>query len=208
MKIKVSIIVPAYNVENYIIRCLNSIEFREDVEIIIIDDKSPDCTLDKIKDWISTKETSKITLLCNEINKGEGATINRGIDIVKGEYFGILDSDDYYLLPLSKIIPYFDGTDLVYYDLEINSGYVLELNNSTKGHYCGATKFYKKEFVGNTRRNEKKRIYGDVEFYKELLDKKPTEKFTNLKMYHYNFPRKGSLMDEENKKRKQAKTNN
>lgn len=195
---KISIIVPVYNVEQYIEKCLDSIELLDDTELIIIDDCSPDNTLNIIKKWIAKQSSPNIILLCNETNKGEGHTINRGLDLASGEYIGILDSDDDYLLPTSVMYPYFDGiNDMVFYNLIINNGDVWVVNEQNKWNYTGATKFYRREFVGLTRRNEAKRKYGDADFYCELIKKDPIEVFTDINLYHYNFPRKGSAVDEE-----------
>ena len=83
---------------------------------------------------------------------------------------------------------------MVYYDLKINDGTIFHLSQETKQNYCGSTKFIKKAFLGSTRNPELK-AREDFFFYQELLKKNPTEKFTNLVVKHYNFPRQGSLTD-------------
>lgn len=191
---KLTIIIPVYNVDKYIERCLNSIELREDIEIIIIDDCSTDLSVVMIREWINKTTFANITFLQNEVNQGEGITLNRGLDIASGEYIVIIDSDDDFLLPLSIMDKYLDGTDLVYYNLIKNTGERLRLTEETKKIHCGATRFYRREFIGETRRNNKRR-YGDADFYYELLAKKPTENFTDIDLYHYNNPRKDSLTD-------------
>ena len=93
-----------------------------------------------------------------------------------------------------KAMEQFDGTDLVYFDLKVNDGSIFKLTEESKRNLCGSTKFMRKEFVGDTR-NPDIRQGEDWFFYEELLKKNPTERFTNLLVKHYNFPRKGSLTD-------------
>jgi anaerobic C4-dicarboxylate transporter len=69
----------------------------------------------------------------------------------------------------------------------------FKLTQETKMMYSGATKFYKRSFIGESRRSDK-RIHGDIELYCKLLEKKPIEKFTDIVFYHYNFPREGGLI--------------
>lgn len=97
--VDVSIIIPVYNVEKYILRCLDSIISQNDVqiEVILIDDFSTDKSFDEINKYISISEINsniKINLLQNDINKGVSYTRNRGIDLAKGKYLFFLDSDD------------------------------------------------------------------------------------------------------------------
>lgn len=189
---KLSIIIPIYNTEQYILRCLNSIELRDDIELIIIDDSSSDNSVEIVENWLKEKQFPNVTFIKNIENIGVGLTVNKGYDIAKGEYVMTLCDDDYLLEPLSKMINELDGTDLVYYDLRINDGTVFHLDNNTKTNWVGATKFYKKTIIGDTRRTEK-RVFGDGDFYFEILKKEPTEKFTNIVFYHYDFPREDSL---------------
>ncbi len=86
-----SVIVSAFNVEQYIERAINSIldqDFKN-YEVIVIDDKSTDGTLDKI-----LKYDGKINIIKNSINKGLGGVRNIGIENAKGEYIVHLDGDD------------------------------------------------------------------------------------------------------------------
>jgi hypothetical protein len=53
----------------------------------------------------------------------------------------------------------------------------------------------RRSFIGATRCEENRRQAEDLFFYKELLAKKPTEKFTDITLKHYNYPRANSLTD-------------
>lgn len=93
----ISIIIPAYNSEQYIEKCLDSVinQTYHNIEIIIVNDCSKD-NVEKI--IIKYKEKDpRIIYLKNEVNMGVGPTRNRGIDIAKGKYLYFLDSDDYIL---------------------------------------------------------------------------------------------------------------
>lgn len=92
---KVSVIIPTYNVEQYIEKCLNSVisQTLVDVEIIIVDDGSTDSTPQIIKEY--EKRDSRIKVYINDTNHGAGYTKNRALAAARGEYVGFVDSDDY-----------------------------------------------------------------------------------------------------------------
>ncbi len=93
-KIKVSIIVPVYNVEDFLDECLSSIvrQTLKDIEIICVDDGSTDNSRLIIDDFV--KNDKRVRLIAKE-NSGYGATLNCGIKSALGEYVGIVESDDY-----------------------------------------------------------------------------------------------------------------
>lgn len=95
---RLSIIIPAYNVERYIGETLDSIvkwsDTRDDVEIIVVDDGSPDNSYKIVKDC--QKRHSNISLIRQE-NKGLGGARNTGIENAQGEYVWFVDSDDWVL---------------------------------------------------------------------------------------------------------------
>ena len=145
-----------------------------------------DLVYDKINDI-------EFLYLKNEENRGVGYTINRGYDKAVGEYVVALGSDDYfYTEQFEQAMEELDGTDLVYFNLRTNNGDVWELCPANKRELCGSTKFMKRSFLGDSRCPDK-RMAEDLDLYNELLKKNPTEKFTNITVKHYNFPREGSL---------------
>lgn len=89
----ISVIVPIYNVENYLEDCINSIlnQSYKELEIILVDDGSPD-SCGKICDKYSKKD-SRITVIHKE-NGGLSDARNTGIDAANGEYLSFVDSDD------------------------------------------------------------------------------------------------------------------
>lgn len=190
---KLSIIIPLYNQEDLIIKALDSIPLRDDLEIIVIDDASEDDSFINVRKYIENHEEKDIILLYNVYNQGVAKTVNRGIDVSTGEYILLLGSDDYLITDeFLKSLKELDGTDLIYFNLKVNSGAIWEVNNITKNNLVGSVKYMRREFIGETR-NPDLKAGEDYEFYKELLCKKPTEKFTNLTIKHYNYPREGSL---------------
>ena len=190
---KVSVVIPVYNQESLIERAIRSIPRRNDIEIIVVDDGSTDDTWNKLVTIGIELNDPNFIVLHNRKNMGVGYTVNRGLDIADGEYIVLLGSDDYfYTDEFLKAMEQLDGTDLVYFDLKVNDGSIFKLTEESKRNLCGSTKFMRKEFVGDTR-NPDIRQGEDWFFYDELLKKNPTERFTNLLVKHYNFPRKGSL---------------
>jgi len=92
MKKVFSIIIPAFNVEKYIEKCINSIlkQTLKDFEIIIIDDNSSDNTVNIVEQY----NDKRINLIKNKKRKFAGGARNRGIKTAKGKYVVLLDSDD------------------------------------------------------------------------------------------------------------------
>ena len=90
----ISFIIPCYNVEPYIEKCINSISNQtiQDIEIIPVDDGSPDRS-GEILDGLA-KRDSRIRVIHKE-NGGVSAARNTGIDVAKGEYIVFVDGDDY-----------------------------------------------------------------------------------------------------------------
>lgn len=91
---KVSIIVPVFNTEKYIFKCILSLisQTLREIEIIIIDDGSTDNTLAIIQKF--AQEDARIKIIKQE-NQKQGAARNRGMEIATGEYVGFVDSDDW-----------------------------------------------------------------------------------------------------------------
>ena len=92
--VNVSIIVPVYKVEPFLNDCINSLvnQTYKNLEIILIDDGSPDNCPKICDEW--AKKDSRIKVVHKE-NGGQSTARNLGIDIAQGEYIGFVDSDDY-----------------------------------------------------------------------------------------------------------------
>ncbi len=95
--IKLSIIIPVFNVEKYIKKCIDSVLTQDlklkEYEIIIIDDGSPDKSVEIIKKLMKSNPQIK---LISQKNRGLGGARNTGLRLARGNYILFLDSDDWY----------------------------------------------------------------------------------------------------------------
>lgn len=95
MKSEISVIIPIYNAEKFIIKCLDSVinQTFQDIEIICIDDCSTDNSKQILKDFAS--KDSRIKTIFFDKNKKQGGARNAGLDIAQGKYVTFVDADDY-----------------------------------------------------------------------------------------------------------------
>lgn len=102
---KVSIIVPIYNVEKYLRRCLDSLvnQTLKDIEIILVDDDSPDNSSDIYNEYIAMDNRIR---LFKKKNGGLGFARNTGLENATGEFIAYIDSDDYVDLNMFKKLYY------------------------------------------------------------------------------------------------------
>ena len=91
---KVSVIIPIWNTEKYLARCLDSLvnQTLEDIEIICINDGSPDNSLEILNSF--AQKDNRIVVI-NKENGGLSSARNAGMKVVNGEYIGFVDSDDW-----------------------------------------------------------------------------------------------------------------
>jgi len=98
MSTKVSIVIPVYGVEDYIGRCLRSVmaQTYRHVEVILVDDCSPDNSMEVARGIIEAEGISDMTFVClrHQHNRGLSAARNTGIGAATGDYVYFLDSDD------------------------------------------------------------------------------------------------------------------
>ena len=94
MKYKISVIVPVYNVELYLERCLESIvkQTLTDIQIIIVNDGSTDNSLDIIKKYAQYDDRF---IVVSQENRGSSAARNKGLKIASGDFIAFVDGDDY-----------------------------------------------------------------------------------------------------------------
>lgn len=100
---KVSIILPIYNVEKYLDRCMDSLlnQTLEDIEIIMVDDGSPDNCPQMCDEYAKKDNRVKVV---HKKNAGLGFARNSGLEVAKGEYIAFVDSDDYVGLNMYKTL--------------------------------------------------------------------------------------------------------
>ena len=138
---KVSIIVPVYNVERYLKRCMNSIlnQTLDDFEIILVDDGSTDRSHIICDEYATTISNVKVI---HKKNEGLGLARNSGMEIATGEYVAFLDSDDYVDFEMYKTM------------------YEYAINNSLDAVYCSYDRIKDGE-RNSTGINYKEKIYSD-----------------------------------------------
>lgn len=114
--VKISVIIPVYNVEKYLSQCLDSVinQTFKDIEIICVNDGSSDNSLEILKDY--AQRDDRIIIKNFEENKGVSAARNWALNIAKGEYIYFIDSDDWieknYLEVMFKTIEQ-TGADII-----------------------------------------------------------------------------------------------
>lgn len=144
--VKVSVIIPVYNTEKYLERCLYSIikQSLKEIEIICIDDKSTDNSLIKLKKIAKTD--GRINIIINEKNYGAGISRNFGLKMSCGEYIHFVDSDDY-LEPnaLEKLYEKskYENIDIYFHKMQIilsNEKDEWKISKGIEGVYSGCYK--------------------------------------------------------------------
>lgn len=98
-QLKVSVILPVYNVNQYLRQCLNSVlnQTLRDIEVICVDDGSTDESSNILLEYANKDQRLKIV---TQANSGAGAARNKGLEIAKGEYLSFLDADDFFELTM------------------------------------------------------------------------------------------------------------
>lgn len=93
--VKISIIVPVYNVEKYLRQCLDSLinQTLKDIEIICVNDDSPDNSIDILNEY--AEKDSRVRVINLKENRKQGGARNAGLQIAQGTYIGLVDSDDW-----------------------------------------------------------------------------------------------------------------
>lgn len=145
-KIKISVIVPVYNVEKYLRKCLDSIisQNLREIEIIIVNDCSPDNSLKIIQEY--TKKDERIILVNKEKNEGLASARNSGLEIARGEYILHIDSDDWIEQNYFKDM----------YELAVNSNSDIVISDFYVD-YSGKKLVYKVDQYGETGQEIDKR---------------------------------------------------
>lgn len=158
-----SIIIPLYNVENYISQCLQSIIDQklpyEDYEIIIINDGSIDNSYNVAKKFA---ENYAHIHLYDQENRGVSATRNKGIDLAKGNYLWFVDSDDYISTnTIDKLITitYKHELDIVEFGMVRSQSRSKYLPNKQIDTSSEITIFNGKEYISSKNFNDSSCVY-------------------------------------------------
>ena len=122
-KMKISVIIPVYNVEEYIEQCVESVvnQTLKEIEIIIVNDGTQDNSMKKIERFLLDDRI----IVINKENRGISSARNCGLKIAKGEYIAFVDSDDFIdEMMLEKLYENSENKDIVISN-------VIEYNNVT-----------------------------------------------------------------------------
>ena len=206
MKIKVSVIIPVYNVEKYIEECLKSLvnQTLKEIEIIVVNDGSPDNS-QKIIDKYVKEYPNKIKSFIKE-NGGQGSARNLGLEYAEGEYISFVDSDDWLDLEAlenmyNKAVE--DGSDIVICDMsDLYADGTKKYFNCTKYNSIyevtpsASNKIFKKSILKNVRFLSEL-WYEDFNFTTKILLTNP--KISTISKDYYNCNcRDGSTMNNNN----------
>jgi glycosyltransferase involved in cell wall biosynthesis len=169
---KISIIIPMYNVEQYISKCISSIYNQDldenDFEIVLVDDESPDNSLNVAKELTGNKGNVKII---SQNNKGLGGARNTGIKNASGDYLLFLDSDDWLLPKVLKDLVELankDNLDILEFAAQgiSSKGEVLYHITNSSEVYLSGYEYYNKVHYMNSACNK---LYKRVFLLKEEL---------------------------------------
>lgn len=191
----VTIIVPVYNVEKYIGRCLDSILLQDytNIEILCIDDCSPDSSSQIIHDY--EKKYENVYYYTYEKNGGLGYARDYGISKAKGEYLLFIDSDDYintdYVSTYIKAATA-DDIDIVMgsynrdIDGKISPVQISDSQNTPWIYPSACIRMYRRSFlIDNNLNFHGIRTYEDGFFNERCMMKNPKVKIINYTGYNY-----------------------
>ena len=145
----ISIIIPVYNVEKYIDKCIESIvgQSYDNLEIILIDDGSTDNSAGKCDEW--KKKDDRIKVI-HKKNGGLSDARNSGIQVANGKYFMLVDSDDY----VHKNIVEFLYKNIIEYDADIS--------------FCDFRKYRENENIKLDSEHIAKRVFNSEEYFRNF----------------------------------------
>lgn len=183
----ISVIMPLYNNEKYVIEAIQSVidQTYKDWELIIVNDASTDNSKEIVQRFLHKQLDSRIKLINLENNKGVSFARNLGIKEAKGEYISFLDSDDLWDKEFLKLsyLKLRENYKFVYTNF-----YYLYENNKLKKSYSCNKNGYLNDFISNAK-NRYEFIFpfcvGCVVIEKNLLE-----------IYKINFPEKQFLFED------------
>ena len=204
-----SVIIAAYNIQEYIERAISSVENQtfKNIEIIVVNDCSTDNTEEEILKLCS--KYGNIIYIKHDENKRLGAARNTGLNISKGEYIVFLDGDDYLatddvLEKLDKVIGK-DETDIIYLGFEIEGNreelVIPTEETCTKTYKSSVDKYpnawskcWRRKFlIENDMKFPEYRLYEDVLFVYNGVMKSKNYKIADFVVHKYISGRPNSI---------------
>jgi len=211
--VKVSIIVPVYNTENYLKKCLDSLvnQTLENIEILIVNDGSTDNS-QKIIDEYKELYSNKIKIF-NKSNGGLSDARNFAIPHTTGEYIGFVDSDDYieldmfekmYALAKTKNLDLVECNFNWEYPNKIKIDYGIDYLEKKDfflfGRVMVCNKLFKTSIIKDNNITFSKSLnYEDIEFFYNLIPYINNYSLINNSFYHY-IQRDNSIINNQTKK--------
>lgn len=202
---KVSVIIPVYNAEKYILKCIESIlnQTNSDLELILVDDGSPDNS-GAICDEYATKDNR--VKVFHQKNGGVCSARNKGLSMANGEYVSFVDSDDYLEYNALEVL----YNDIITYNADVSCALMVGDSNHGASNlkngeyevwsgsdavkeslldnrftYSSCAKLYKRALLDDVRFEEGKKIHEDSFFNFSVFLRKPTVVVRNIGIYNY-----------------------
>lgn len=211
--IKISVIVPVYNVEKYIRQCLESIinQTYKNLEIIIVNDGTRDNSMKIVEEYLSDERIKVI----NKENGGLASARNRGIEEVTGEYISFVDSDDYLKTSMYEIlIKNLSNEDIVVFNYArvddktnkiqrekyLDTSFLDNISIEKKYLYSELenvcwNKLYKTEYIRKNKFKFLEILYEDAVWKVETMFLTSNIKLIDETFYYYRINRKDSIME-------------
>ena len=208
MDFKISVVMAVYNSEAYVAEAIDSVinqslNFKKHIQLILVDDKSTDDTLDILEGYKS-EYPENIVLVTNEKNMGPAFSRNRGLEHVKGKYVNFLDSDDiisrdafkgackfldkYYEVDIVSIPIHYFGVKRGPHNLNFKFEKDQIVNLITDPKYIqlsGASSFFRFDRLKNYHFNENLRVSEDPLLINQMLLENPLMGFLSKPKYFY-----------------------
>lgn len=219
-KVKVSVIIPVYNVEKYINACMNGVlaQSLEDIEVILVDDGSCDNS-GKICDDYAKKD--KRVKVIHQLNGRQGRARNEGVKIASGEYIGFIDGDDcispfmyeelynkakatdsdivmcdyYRFLETGKVLSKKSRIDKIFLKRDIFNVHNLSCAPNRKSFFCVAVcwnKIFKRDFYLKNLKFPENIIFEDSPVMFDAFVKAERISVVNKKLYYYRVNNRNS----------------
>lgn len=222
MKI-LTIVVPVYNTELYLRRCLDSVlllPILDDIEVIAVNDESKDNSLAILKEY-EAKFPTTVKVIDKE-NGGHGSTINAALKVANGKYFRVLDSDDWFnctdfiefvkrlktencdvvITDYKKEFIFNSTSENIAWNLEENLEYdfnTMDISILNKEYFVMANSTYKTELLHSAGLELfEKTFYVDMQYNVVPASKINTFKYYKLNIYRYFIGRPEQSMNLQN----------
>ena len=207
-----SIIIPVYKAEKYLDRCIKSILIQEveNMEIILVDDGSPDRSGELCDEWASKDRRIRVI---HKQNGGPGSARNMALDIAKGTYVTFIDSDDAIaentFQPIINYLTEHQDIDIIEYPAHLYIGSPKErkltfenvtfdirdikdkqslwLDNQLYAHCYSCNKVFYRSLFDGLRYSESVTLGEDIRLISQLLKKARNYATINVGMYLYYF---------------------